>query len=349
MNEIISETKLAGKYRRRGTSVASASSVVNLTDQRPRITDQKRGTSDDLLIDHCSLEIERSACQGMTLDPVTGLYYTRNRNYDPSLGSVLRQEPKSRLSAGVAHREINQYPLQYINGANTYQFVTGNPVNSVDPSGLVTNSLLPPPGGSSAQQQAWLNRLTASAGGLPDGASLLLGNMSSGAPIWTSVDPLSMMGQYLYGGGTPIHIVAPQFVAAQIADPTFKNMLANFDASLRTALRNAAKNLAPGKSVVVPFSAKHQGYNMPEPYWAGFGTVYVNINANITINKDRTGHTTYSGNLDFHGYDVYQWGTSMNSPHWYSRLGGDFANAVGNNFGTYWDWQIPISGSLGGQ
>ncbi len=136
VNEIISETKLAGKYRRRGTSVASASSVVNLTDQRPRIPDQKRGTSDDLLIDHCSLEIERSACQGMTLDPVTGLYYTRNRNCSPSLGSVLRQEPKSRLSAGVAHREINQDPLQYINGANTYQFVMSNPVGRVDPWGL---------------------------------------------------------------------------------------------------------------------------------------------------------------------------------------------------------------------
>ena len=145
MNEIISETKLAGKYRRRGTSVASASSVVNLTDQRPRITDQKRGTSDDLLIDHCSLDIERSACQGMTLDPVTGLYYTRNRNYDPSLGSVLRQEPKSRLSAGVAHREINQDPLQYINGANTYQFVMSDPVGAADPWGL---SMIQPGQGS---------------------------------------------------------------------------------------------------------------------------------------------------------------------------------------------------------
>ena len=37
----------------------------------------------------------------------------RNGNDDPSLGSVLRQEPKSQLSAGVAHREINQDPLQH--------------------------------------------------------------------------------------------------------------------------------------------------------------------------------------------------------------------------------------------
>ena len=57
--------------------------------------------------------------QGMTLDSVTGLYYARNRNYDPSLG-----------------RWINQDPAGYINGANTYQFVMGNPVNAVDPWGL---------------------------------------------------------------------------------------------------------------------------------------------------------------------------------------------------------------------
>jgi RHS repeat-associated protein len=55
----------------------------------------------------------------MTLDSVTGLYYSLNRNYDASLG-----------------RWINQDPLQYINGANTYQFVMSNPVGNVDPSGL---------------------------------------------------------------------------------------------------------------------------------------------------------------------------------------------------------------------
>jgi len=95
-------------------------------------------------------------------------HYARNRNYSPSLESVLRQEPKSRLSTGVAHREINQDPAGYpgaaahcrgvgtgfrgadeerkciehrslplnINGANMYQFVMSNPVGNVDPWGL---------------------------------------------------------------------------------------------------------------------------------------------------------------------------------------------------------------------
>ncbi len=57
--------------------------------------------------------------QGMTLDSVTGLYYERYRNYSPSLGTWISQDP-----------------LQYINGANTYQFVMGNPVNATDPLGL---------------------------------------------------------------------------------------------------------------------------------------------------------------------------------------------------------------------
>ena len=97
-------------------------------------------------------------------------HYARNRNYSPSLESVLRQEPKSRLSTGVAHREINQDPAGYpgaaalsrgvgtgfrgvdakhncgehrspplnIDGANTYQFVMSNPVGNVDPWGLST-------------------------------------------------------------------------------------------------------------------------------------------------------------------------------------------------------------------
>jgi len=77
----------------------------------------------------------------MTLDPVTGLYYARNRNYSPSLG-----------------RWINQDPAGYINGANTYQFVMSNPVGNVDPWGTGTptgglppsqwNKVHAPPGGA---------------------------------------------------------------------------------------------------------------------------------------------------------------------------------------------------------
>ena len=56
--------------------------------------------------------------QGMTLDAVTGLYYERFRNYSPSLGTLISQDP-----------------AQYINGASTYQFVMSNPAGNLDPSG----------------------------------------------------------------------------------------------------------------------------------------------------------------------------------------------------------------------
>ena len=56
---------------------------------------------------------------GMTLDAVTGLYYARNRNYSPSLGVWISQDP-----------------LQYVNGANTYQMEMSGPVGAVDPEGL---------------------------------------------------------------------------------------------------------------------------------------------------------------------------------------------------------------------
>ena len=59
--------------------------------------------------------------QGMTLDQVTGLYYARNRNYSPSLGVWVSQDP-----------------LGYVNGADTYQMEMSGPVDLVDPFGLAT-------------------------------------------------------------------------------------------------------------------------------------------------------------------------------------------------------------------
>ena len=98
--------------RRYGTSISSAASVVKFTDHGTLIADQKFetqfGSSDDLFIIHYSLAIERSA---------------RNRNYSPSLG-----------------RWINQDPAGYVNGANTYQFAMSNPVGFIDPYGSVASA-----------------------------------------------------------------------------------------------------------------------------------------------------------------------------------------------------------------
>ena len=57
--------------------------------------------------------------QGGRQDPITGLYHFDHRDYSTSLGTWISQDP-----------------LQYINGANTYQFVMSNPVDKFDPKGL---------------------------------------------------------------------------------------------------------------------------------------------------------------------------------------------------------------------
>ncbi len=57
--------------------------------------------------------------QGMWLDAASGLYHTLNRDYGPSLGRWMQQDP-----AG------------YVNGPDTYQFVQGNPRTGVDSLGL---------------------------------------------------------------------------------------------------------------------------------------------------------------------------------------------------------------------
>ena len=66
--------------------------------------------------------------QGGRQDPLTGLYHFDHREYSASLG-----------------RFISRDPLRYINGANTYQFVMGNPVGSTDPNGQAKVNPTPPP------------------------------------------------------------------------------------------------------------------------------------------------------------------------------------------------------------
>lgn len=53
-------------------------------------------------------------------DPETGLYYYRARYYDPMIGRFLSEDP-----------------IRFRGGINFYAYVDGNPVNYVDPTGLI--------------------------------------------------------------------------------------------------------------------------------------------------------------------------------------------------------------------
>ena len=65
--------------------------------------------------------------RSMSAGPAAGLCCERARWYSSNLGTWISQDP-----------------LQYINGANTYQFVMGNPVGAVYPWGLFYGSISGP-------------------------------------------------------------------------------------------------------------------------------------------------------------------------------------------------------------
>ena len=140
VNETSPEIKLAGRYRLRGTFVASTSFVVQKTmdSVMPLCWCLSRPRRDGENSIFRTQPLVNNLYQGMALDPVTGLYYERARWYRTGQAG-LRQEPKSsrRIGTGAVHRETSQDPLSYINGANTYQSVTSDPVGYVDPSGLL--------------------------------------------------------------------------------------------------------------------------------------------------------------------------------------------------------------------
>ncbi|MCR4336509.1 MAG: RHS repeat-associated core domain-containing protein [Candidatus Omnitrophica bacterium] len=58
---------------------------------------------------------------GRELDTESGLYYYRARYMDPTTGRFLQEDP-----------------LGYEGGLNLYSYVNGNPINYIDPSGLLT-------------------------------------------------------------------------------------------------------------------------------------------------------------------------------------------------------------------
>jgi RHS repeat-associated protein len=67
----------------------------------------------------CSLTKNPYLFQGQRLDEETGLYYFKNRYYDPVHGRFISRDP-----AGMT------------DGPNLYAFVNNNPINFVDPLGL---------------------------------------------------------------------------------------------------------------------------------------------------------------------------------------------------------------------
>jgi RHS repeat-associated protein len=67
----------------------------------------------------CSLTKNPYLFQGQRLDEETGLYYFKNRYYDPNHGRFISRDPEG-----------------MVDGPNLYAFVNNNPINFTDPLGL---------------------------------------------------------------------------------------------------------------------------------------------------------------------------------------------------------------------
>jgi RHS repeat-associated protein len=154
----------------------------------------------DLVADLTGLNL---GFQGQPYDPETGLYYFRNRYYDPELG-----------------RFITADPLGYVDGPSLYAFAGNDPVNGRDPLGLQMGG---PPMAYSAQQYVVSGQAAAdvASSGRQD-ASLVagfvpgVGEAHDASQALTGIDPIT--GEVLSNGQ---RVIAGAAVVAPVAGRRF--------------------------------------------------------------------------------------------------------------------------------
>jgi RHS repeat-associated protein len=131
-----------------------------------------------------SVDFEQHRFTGQELDPETGLYYYIARYYNPVLGRFI--SPDAIVPEPFNPQSLNRY--SYVDtvgkrltiGTNLYQYAANNPVNRIDPLGL-----LDCPCGQRAELD-WNCFLMGNAIGIPWNAPLAVGigaGIKSGTPV----------------------------------------------------------------------------------------------------------------------------------------------------------------------
>ncbi|MHC4445532.1 MAG: RHS repeat-associated core domain-containing protein [Planctomycetota bacterium] len=137
-------------------------------------SDQNPDLQEDQVVGHQGLFFYRLNFGQSSLHPdTTGLYYNRNRWYNPQLGRFMQRDPNETgiiLSALIMNGKSSVSLLgafdpesHFGNGMNLYQYCLGNSITNIDPMGLMTGRVeelvVAPTFG------AWLYTSAASSGG----------------------------------------------------------------------------------------------------------------------------------------------------------------------------------------
>jgi RHS repeat-associated protein len=159
------------------------------------------------------------AFTGREWDAETGLYYYRARYYDPKIGRFISEDPLApRRLAGVSSQTHGT-------AASLYAYVSGNPLTTIDPTGLVDLNLMSEKFNRKEHRAAelsssYLGHITVAGHGNPSGVYDLRSSPSTKAAMYSSflsVEQLAALIRPLLHDGCPVDLLICEVGAARFA------------------------------------------------------------------------------------------------------------------------------------
>jgi RHS repeat-associated protein len=172
-----------------------------LTDASGTVTDTYSYTAFGELFAQTGSTTNRYLFTGQQYDPATGLYSMRARYYDPSVGRFLTRDT---------------FPVNYNDPVelNRYGYVANDPVNAIDPTGmlLVETGAQTRESAAHAQAQAIVNQAFVSAARRAAIRALILIGPVVAAPIFVLVSDLfrGLLEEVLLSSPSPTTDISPE-------------------------------------------------------------------------------------------------------------------------------------------